>query len=131
MRSKRTTKKTEAGSNVIALPVKAEAPVSKVAAETVPADSAPRRPRGRPRHGDPVARDLARDEEILRIAAEVIWKKGFAGAKLDDIAAAAGIVKGSLYHYFESKEEIYDRLIKNVRGTLDFEAEVKSDKPAA
>ena len=105
-------------SNVVVLPLPAMTEI-------------PRRPRGRPRHGSPVARDLARDEEILRIAAEVIWKKGFAGAKLDDIAEAAGIVKGSLYHYFESKEEIYDRLIKNVRGTLDFDAEVSGAAPAA
>jgi TetR/AcrR family transcriptional regulator, cholesterol catabolism regulator len=90
-----------------------------------------RRGRGRPRHGRAVARDLSRDEEILKIAAEVLYKKGFAGAKLNDIAVAAGIAKGSLYHYFSSKEEIYERLIKNVRGTLDFEREVHGKAPAA
>jgi AcrR family transcriptional regulator len=121
-------RKTE--SNVVALPIQS-ATTAKARPPGAVKELPPRRPRGRPRHGDPVARDLARDEEILRIAAEVIWKKGFAGAKLDDIAAAAGIVKGSLYHYFESKEEIYDRLIKNVRGTLDFDAEVRPDRPAA
>jgi len=131
MSPKRSTKRTDPGNNVVALPVKAAATTARTQPEGVADASPPRRPRGRPRHGDPVARDLARDEEILRIAAEVIWKKGFAGAKLDDIAAAAGIVNGSLYHYFESKEEIYDRLIKNVRGTLDFDAEVKPDRPAA
>ncbi|HKY91117.1 MAG TPA: TetR/AcrR family transcriptional regulator [Nevskiaceae bacterium] len=87
--------------------------------------------RGRPRLGKAVARDLSRDEEILRIAAEVVWKKGFSGTKLGDIAEAAGIVKGSLYHYFDSKEEIYERLVENVRGMLDFDAEVKGTAPAA
>ena len=134
MSQKRSPKKFAPGSNVVALPTRAgpegsaaQPPASRPGSDT----DVPRRPRGRPRHGTPVARDLARDDEILRIAAEVIWKKGFAGAKLDDIAEAAGIVKGSLYHYFESKEEIYERLIQNVRGTLDFEAEVTGAKPAA
>jgi AcrR family transcriptional regulator len=107
----------------------AKIPTPPADGETVPA--VPSKRRGRPRHGRAVARELARDEEILKIAAEVVWRKGFAGAKLDDIAEAAGIAKGSLYHYFESKEEIYDRLIKNVRGMLDLEAEVKGHAPAA
>lgn len=97
-------------------------------------EAAPQEPvkrRGRPRLGKAVARDLSRDEEILKIAAEVVWKKGFSGTKLGDIAEAAGIVKGSLYHYFDSKEEIYERLVKNVRGMLDFDAEVKGSAPAA
>jgi TetR/AcrR family transcriptional regulator, cholesterol catabolism regulator len=82
------------------------------------------RRRGRPRLGRAVARDLSRDEEILKIAVEVVWRKGFAGTKLSDIAEAAGIVKGSLYHYFDSKEEIYARLVNNVRSLFDEEPEV-------
>lgn len=88
------------------------------------------RGRGRPRHGKAVARNLPRDEEILRIAAEVLYKKGFDGARLDDIAQAAGIVKGSLYHYFGSKEEIYERLVNNVRGRINFEEEITGKAPA-
>lgn len=90
----------------------------------------PRR-RGRPRQGKAVARDLPRDEEILKIAAEVFYKLGFEGTKLDDIAREAGIVRGSLYHYFGSKEEIYDRLVNNVVGTLDVEEEAARDGPPA
>src|SRR5690349_16441319 len=72
-----------------------------------------RRP-GRPRQGDAVARHLPRDEEILKIAAEVFYNDGFEGAKLDEIARRAGIVKGSLYHYFDSKEHIYERLVDTI-----------------
>ena len=78
-----------------------------------------------------MARELSRDEEILKIAAEVVWQKGFSGTKLSDIAEAAGIVKGSLYHYFDSKEEIYERLVSNVRGMLDFEPAVDDGAVAA
>ncbi len=74
--------------------------------------------RGRPRQGRAVARDLPRDQELLRIAAEVLRDRGFKGTRLDDIAAEAGISKGSLYHYFDSKEEIFERLLSNILGTL-------------
>lgn len=90
----------------------------------------PARRRGRPRQGKAMARNLPRDEEILKIAAEVLYRKGFDSARLDDIAREAGIVKGSLYHYFGSKEEIFERLVSNVRGRINFEEEVKGKAPA-
>lgn len=99
-------------------------PLSSAPVKAVP--PAGPRPRGRPRLGQAVARDLSRDEEILRIAVGVVWRKGFAGTKLSDIAEAAGIVKGSLYHYFDSKEEIYERLVRNVRGLFEMDAAQES-----
>ncbi|MEW6472833.1 MAG: TetR/AcrR family transcriptional regulator [Actinomycetota bacterium] len=87
------------------------------------------RRRGRPRQGRPVARHLPRDDEILKIAAEVFFEQGYNGAKLEDIAKQAGIVKGSLYHYFESKEHMYERLIDEVKSLADIGAEAKSDLP--
>ena len=101
-----------------------EAPI----AEDAPKAAA--RLRGRPRLGRAVARELPRDEEILRIAATVLYRKGFDDARLDDIAREAGIVKGSLYHYFSSKEEIYERLVENVRSRINFEEEVTGKSPA-
>ena len=88
------------------------------------------RTRGRPRQGRPVARHLPRDEEILRIAAEVFFTHGFDGAKLDDIATAAGIVKGSLYHYFDSKEDILRRLIEEIVALAEVERWIDQKAPA-
>lgn len=93
------------------------------------ADAGERR-RGRPRQGKPVARHLPRDDEILKIAAEVFFEEGYNGAKLEDIARHAGIVKGSLYHYFESKEHMFERLLEEVKNLVDVEASVHSDAPA-
>jgi TetR/AcrR family transcriptional regulator, cholesterol catabolism regulator len=87
------------------------------------------RRRGRPRQGKAVARHLPRDEEILKIAAEVFFARGFDGAKLEDIAREAGIVKGSLYHYFESKEDIYERLIEDIVNLVDFKDVAKGTTP--
>ncbi|MEL7028494.1 MAG: TetR/AcrR family transcriptional regulator, partial [Pseudomonadota bacterium] len=52
-------------------------------------------------------------------------------ARLDDIAQEAGIAKGSIYHYFGSKQEIYERLLNNVKGQINFEAEMMGDEPAS
>ena len=45
--------------------------------------------------------------EILEAARKVFAKKGFEGATMDDIAEAAGLAKGTLYLYFQSKREVY------------------------
>ena len=63
------------------------------------------RPRGRPPK-------QGRATEILAAAHEVFIAKGFAGARLDDIAARAGVGKGTLYLYFESKEALFEALVQ-------------------
>jgi len=57
----------------------------------------------------------ARPAEILAAALSVFAEKGFAAAKLDDVAAKAGVSKGTLYLYFDSKEALFKAV---VRATL-------------
>jgi AcrR family transcriptional regulator len=52
-------------------------------------------------------RKEARPDEIVDAALVVFAEKGFAAAKLDDIARRAGISKATLYLYFDTKEEIF------------------------
>ena len=52
-------------------------------------------------------RKEARPGEIVDAALAVFAEKGFAAAKLDDIARRGGISKATLYLYFETKEEIF------------------------
>ena len=47
-----------------------------------------------------------RRDELLTIAARVFASKGIASATVRDIATEAGILSGSLYHHFTSKEEM-------------------------
>jgi TetR/AcrR family transcriptional regulator len=55
----------------------------------------------------------SRREELIReAAARCFARYGFSKATLDDIAAAVGIKKASLYYYFESKEAILRRVIE-------------------
>jgi len=61
-------------------------------------------------------RKEARPEEILEAALTMFTEKGFAGTRLDEIARAAGISKGTLYLYFKSKQEIFEAAIQHTIG---------------
>jgi AcrR family transcriptional regulator len=53
-----------------------------------------------------------RPAEIVQAALSVFAEKGFAAAKLDEIAARAGISKGALYLYFATKEELFRAVVE-------------------
>src|SRR5579863_9778452 len=52
-----------------------------------------------------------RREAILDAARKVFARNGFAGGIVDEIAAEAGLAKGTIYLYFKSKKEIYRALL--------------------
>lgn len=52
-------------------------------------------------------RKTARPGEIVAAAVEVFAERGFAAARLDDIAARAGVSKAALYLYFETKTDLF------------------------
>ncbi|HSU12845.1 TetR/AcrR family transcriptional regulator [Longimicrobium sp.] len=54
-----------------------------------------------------------RPREILQAALEVFGEQGLAGARIDDIAARAGVGKGTLYHYFPGKDELFRELVRH------------------
>ena len=53
-----------------------------------------------------------RREEILAAGLDLFVRKGYAATKTQDISQAAGMSEGLLFHYFESKEKLYEELIK-------------------
>jgi AcrR family transcriptional regulator len=57
----------------------------------------------------------ARPEEILTAALDVFTERGFAATKLEDVARKAGVTKGTIYLYYESKEALFKAI---VRGTI-------------
>ncbi|OMC37742.1 TetR family transcriptional regulator [Mycobacterium sp. GA-1841] len=67
---------------------------------------------------DPTPSELSRRSEILRTANTVIATTGLRSS-LQQIADAAGILAGSLYHHFESKEAILVELIRLYHADLD------------
>ena len=57
-------------------------------------------------------RKADRPDEIVAAAFEVFAEKGFAAARLDDIAARAGVSKGAIYLYFATKEDIFQAVVE-------------------
>jgi AcrR family transcriptional regulator len=57
-------------------------------------------------------RPEARPDEILDAALAVFGESGFARAKLDDVARLAGVSKGTLYLYFDSKESLFREMVR-------------------
>jgi AcrR family transcriptional regulator len=54
----------------------------------------------------------ARPGEVIDAALACFAERGFAATKLDDIAAKAGVSKGTVYLYFPSKEELFKAVIR-------------------
>jgi AcrR family transcriptional regulator len=61
-------------------------------------------------------RKNARPPEILDAALAVFAQKGFAATRLDDVAAKAGITKGTIYLYFDSKQALFEALARQSVG---------------
>jgi AcrR family transcriptional regulator len=53
-----------------------------------------------------------RKEQIIAAAVKVFARRGIIGTKMSMIAAEAGISHGLLYHYFESKDELFTTLVQ-------------------
>jgi AcrR family transcriptional regulator len=69
------------------------------------------------------AKSSARRNSILNAALDEFSARGFAAARLDDVAKRAGIAKGTIYLYFVDKESLFQELIRfkmgPVVGTLE------------
>jgi AcrR family transcriptional regulator len=60
-----------------------------------------------------------REDEILAAAGRIFREKGYHATSVRDIAESVGLLKGSLYHYISSKEELLERLFDGaLEGTV-------------
>ena len=64
-----------------------------------------RKKRGRPRKDE-------RPAEILRAGFQEFAEKGFLATRLEDVAARAGVAKGTVYLYYESKEALFEAAVR-------------------
>ncbi|MEU8355273.1 TetR/AcrR family transcriptional regulator [Nonomuraea sp. NPDC048882] len=75
-----------------------------------------------------------RRDHLVKLAAELFARKGFQATTVREIADEAGILSGSLYHHFDSKETIVDEvlstflddLIARYRAALDTKADPRT-----
>lgn len=69
----------------------------------------------RPTSLKPRARRKAeRPAEILDAAFEEFVKEGYAATRLEDVAKRAGVTKGTIYFYFETKERVFEEMIRHI-----------------
>jgi AcrR family transcriptional regulator len=57
-------------------------------------------------------RKESRPSELLAAALELFVERGFAATRLDDVAARAGVSKGTLYLYFTGKDELFKAVVR-------------------
>ena len=69
----------------------------------------------RPRNFDP--------DEVLGLAREVFWQKGFQGTSLDDITEATGLNKPSLYAAFGDKNALFLKVLDRYQAYIVENAE--------
>lgn len=79
------------------------------------------------------AKRSPRMEEILDAAAKIFYEKGYHATTIEDVAREVGMLKGSLYYYIRSKEDLLyelllqvirqgdERLVKAIQGVTDAE----------
>ncbi len=60
-----------------------------------------------------------RGEDVIEAAIRVFHKKGYASASIQDVAAEVGVLKGSLYHYIDSKEDLLARIFEDSAGRFE------------
>jgi TetR/AcrR family transcriptional regulator, cholesterol catabolism regulator len=59
----------------------------------------------------PASKRRNRDAEVIQAAIKVFWKRGYPAASVQEVADEVGVLKGSLYHYIESKEALLMRVL--------------------
>ncbi len=64
-----------------------------------------------------------RPAELLEAARAMFAERGFAATRLDDVARAAGVSKGTLYLYYPSKEELFKAVVRS--GVVDWLASLQ------
>ena len=63
-------------------------------------------------------RSAATIADILAAARKLFASEGFDATSIDAIAAKAGVAKGAVYHHFDSKEEIFTRVLEDVQAEI-------------
>lgn len=73
-------------------------------------------------------RKEARPGELLDAALDLFVEKGFAATRVDEVAARAGVSKGTLFLYFPSKEDLFKAVVrKNIAGRFaEWDLELES-----
>jgi AcrR family transcriptional regulator len=67
----------------------------------------------------PRGKQRNRHREVLDTATQVFARRGYAAATVQDVADALGMLKGSVYYYINSKEELLFEVLEDIHGEVD------------
>ena len=71
-----------------------------------------------------------KNKALIDAALAVFSRVGFAAAKMDDVAREAGVSKGTVYLYFDSKEQLFEEMVKANMAPLMTEIAENLARPA-
>lgn len=72
-------------------------------------------------------RPQARPQELLDAALQLFVEKGYSATRSEQVAARAGVSKGTLYLYFQSKEELFKAVVRSNISALIAEGQAVAD----
>jgi TetR/AcrR family transcriptional regulator len=75
--------------------------------------------------------DVSTEERLLEVAKNIFIARGLDGARMQDIADAAGINKAMLHYYFRSKDGLFEKVFDSISGKImpDLTAIIEQDLP--
>ncbi len=76
------------------------------------------------------AKGIAKREEILTTALDLVAAQGFRRTSIKDIADAVGLTQAGLLHYFDSKDELWVAILRR-RDEVDLAQDWHADDPGA
>ena len=67
---------------------------------------------------------------VMKAARKLFGERGFAATSVDDIAAASRVAKGAIYHYFKTKNELFEAVFEEASSDLvkEIDGAVRSEK---
>jgi AcrR family transcriptional regulator len=77
-----------------------------------------------------IEKSAARREAIVAAALSEFTERGYAAARLDDVAKRAGVAKGTIYLHFKDKEALFQHLVTTMLGPLVAQLEKLPDNDA-
>ena len=67
---------------------------------------------------------------VMKAARKLFGEHGFAATSVDDIAAASRVAKGAIYHYFKTKNDLFEAVFEQASSDLvrEIDGAVRSEK---
>src|SRR5215471_11688033 len=77
-----------------------------------------------------VERGRATRAQVIEVATRLFAERGYDGTSVEEVQAAAGISRGSLYHHFPGKEALFWAVLEEVGARIaEQEEEIARDAP--